>query len=95
MSRFLTKLDFHVVCRPLTEQKASALPSKFVRCLLLRVVMPDCDGWTLLIAHDDSELADIPVLMVPVVDNDARGLHLGSSISYQARFERDRSSQFL
>jgi len=43
--------------------------------------MPDCDGWTVLNRlKSDSQLAEIPVIMVTVVDNEAMGLELGAPI---------------
>src|SRR5882724_8890250 len=77
---------------PPTEKKVSALP-KQIRPLLitLDVVMPECDGWTLLDRlKSDPELAEIPVIMVTVVDNEARGLDLGASNYLIKPVERDR-----
>jgi len=91
MSRFLTKLDFHVVAAANGEEGFRL--AKQIRPLLitLDVVMPECDGWTLLNRlKSDSELADIPVIMVTVVDNEARGLDLGASNYLIKPVERDR-----
>src|SRR5882724_5223952 len=77
---------------PPTEKKVSALP-KQIRPLLitLDVVMPECDGWTLLDRlKSDPELAEIPVIMVTVVDNEARGLDLGASNYLIKPVQRDR-----
>jgi CheY-like chemotaxis protein len=91
MSRFLTKLDFHVVAAANGEEGFRL--AKQIRPLLitLDVVMPECDGWTLLNRlKSDSELAEIPVIMVTVVDNEARGLGLGASNYLIKPVERDR-----
>jgi DNA-binding response OmpR family regulator len=91
MSRFLTKLDFHVVAAANGEEGFRL--AKQIRPLLitLDVVMPECDGWTLLNRlKSDSELAEIPVIMVTVVDNEARGLNLGASNYLIKPVERDR-----
>jgi signal transduction histidine kinase/CheY-like chemotaxis protein len=91
MSRFLTKLDFHVVAAANGEEGFRL--AKQIRPLLitLDVVMPECDGWTLLDRlKSDPELARIPVIMVTVVDNEARGLHLGASNYLIKPVERDR-----
>ena len=67
--------------------------AKQIRPLLitLDVVMPECDGWTVLNRlKSDSELAEIPVIMVTVVDNEARGLDLGASNYLIKPVERDR-----
>src|SRR5258708_12246358 len=53
--------------------------------------MPECDGWTVLNRlKSDSELAEIPVIMVTVVDNEARGLDLGASNYLIKPVQRDR-----
>jgi CheY-like chemotaxis protein/nitrogen-specific signal transduction histidine kinase len=91
MSRFLTKLDFHVVAAANGEEGFRL--AKQIRPLLitLDVVMPECDGWTLLgRLKSDPELAQIPVIMVTVVDNEARGLDLGASNYLIKPVERDR-----
>src|SRR5579862_6484264 len=80
MSRFLTKMEFNVVAAANGEEGFRL--AKEVRPLLitLDVVMPDYDGWTVLNRlKNDAELADIPVIMVTIVDNEARGLDLGAS----------------
>ncbi|OLD71048.1 MAG: hypothetical protein AUI45_02815 [Acidobacteria bacterium 13_1_40CM_2_56_11] len=91
MSRFLTKLDFHVVAAANGEEGFRL--AKQIRPLLitLDVVMPECDGWNVLNRlKSDSELAEIPVIMVTVVDNEARGLDLGASNYLIKPVERDR-----
>jgi len=91
MSRFLTKLDFQVVAAANGEEGFRL--AKQIRPLLitLDVVMPECDGWTVLNRlKSDSELAEIPVIMVTVVDNEARGLDLGASNYLIKPVERDR-----
>ncbi|HXJ15227.1 MAG TPA: ATP-binding protein [Candidatus Limnocylindrales bacterium] len=91
MSRFLTKLDFHVVAAANGEEGFRL--AKRLRPLLitLDVVMPECDGWTVLnrLKHD-SDLAEIPVIMVTVVDNEARGLDLGASNYLIKPVQRER-----
>jgi CheY-like chemotaxis protein len=91
MSRFLTKLDFRVVVA--TNGEEGLRLAKQIRPLLitLDVVMPECDGWTVLNRlKGDPELAEIPVIMVTVVDNEARGLDLGASNYLIKPVERDR-----
>jgi signal transduction histidine kinase/ActR/RegA family two-component response regulator len=91
MSRFLTKLNFHVVAAANGEEGIRL--AKQVRPLLitLDVVMPDCDGWAVLNRlKSDSELAEIPVIMVTVVDNEAMGLELGASNYLIKPVDRDR-----
>lgn len=91
MSRFLTKLDFHVVVA--TNGEEGFRLAKKIRPLLitLDVVMPECDGWTVLNRlKNDRDLAEIPVIMVTVVDNEARGLDLGASNYLIKPVQRER-----
>jgi CheY-like chemotaxis protein/two-component sensor histidine kinase len=91
MSRFLAKLDFHVVAASNGEEGFRL--AKQIRPLLitLDVVMPECDGWTVLNRlKSDPELAKIPVIMVTIVDNEARGLDLGASNYLIKPVERER-----
>jgi len=47
--------------------------------ITLDVMMPDLDGWSVLAAlRQDAELADIPVIMVTVLDEQRRGAALGA-----------------
>lgn len=91
MSRFLTKLDFHVVAAANGEEGIRLAMQVHPLLITLDVVMPDCDGWTVLNRlKSDSKLAKIPVIMVTVVDNEAMGLDLGASNYLIKPVDRDR-----
>src|SRR6266853_3117078 len=91
MSRFLTKLDFRVVAAANGEEGFRLAKELRPLLITLDVVMPDCDGWTVLKKlKSDSELAGIPVIMVTVVDNEAMGLDLGASNYLVKPVDRDR-----
>jgi adenylate cyclase len=48
--------------------------------ITLDVIMPDLDGWSVLAAlRQDSELSEIPVIMVTIVDQKRRGVALGAA----------------
>jgi len=48
--------------------------------ITLDVSMPDMDGWTVLsLLKVDPQLADIPVIMLTIIDNKARGYALGAA----------------
>ncbi len=48
--------------------------------ITLDVLMPEMDGWAVLSAlKDDPELADIPVIMVTIMDQRSIGFSLGAS----------------
>ena len=91
MSRFLTKLNFHVVAAANGEEGIRLAKQVHPLLITLDVVMPDCDGWTVLNRlKSDSKLAEIPVIMVTVVDNEAMGLELGASNYLIKPVDRDR-----
>src|SRR2546427_10102484 len=91
MSRFLTKLNFNVVAAANGEEGIRLAKRVHPLLITLDVVMPDCDGWTVLNRlKSDSQLAEIPVIMVTVVDNEAMGLELGASNYLIKPVDRDR-----
>src|SRR4029077_4675657 len=48
--------------------------------ITLDVMMPDLDGWSVLAAlRQDSDLAEIPVIMVTILDEHRRGVALGAA----------------
>jgi signal transduction histidine kinase/CheY-like chemotaxis protein len=48
--------------------------------ITLDVMMPDLDGWSVLAAlRQDSELAEVPVIMVTILDEQRRGAALGAA----------------
>jgi len=91
MSRFLSKLGFHVVAAANGEEGVRLAQQVRPLVITLDVVMPGCDGWTVLKKlKSDSALADIPVIMVTIVDNEALGLDLGASNYLIKPVDRDR-----
>lgn len=96
MTRFLSKLDFKVVSAANGEEGFRL--AKQIRPLLitLDVVMPECDGWTVLNRlKSDSQLAEIPVIMVTIVDNEAKGIDLGAANYLIKPVERDRLADLV
>src|SRR5215471_6876939 len=54
--------------------------------ITLDVMMPDLDGWSVLAAlRQDPELAEIPVIMITIVDEQRRGIALGGWAISQSR----------
>jgi len=91
MSRFLIKLGFHVVAAENGEEGLRLARQVHPLVITLDVIMPECDGWSVL--HKlkaDPELAEIPVIMVTVVDNEAMGFDLGASSYLVKPIDRDR-----
>jgi len=59
--------------------------------ITLDVMMPDMDGWTVLTAlRRDSELADIPVIMATIVDEQQRAATLGAAGYITKPIDRER-----
>jgi CheY-like chemotaxis protein len=91
MSRFLGKMGFHVVAAANGEEGLRLARQVRPLVITLDVVMPDCDGWTILKRlKSDTALADIPVIMVTIVDNEAMGVDLGASNYLIKPVDRDR-----
>ncbi len=91
MSRFLSKLGFHAVAAASGEEGIRLARQVRPLVITLDVVMPECDGWTVLKKlKSDSTLAEIPVIMVTIVDNEAMGIDLGASNYLIKPVDRDR-----
>jgi CheY-like chemotaxis protein len=64
--------------------------------ITLDVIMPDMDGWTVLAAlKADPELADIPVVMLTMVDDHEMGYVLGANDYMTKPIDRDRLVNLL
>ena len=58
--------------------------------------MPECDGWDVLRKlKSDPHLAQIPVIMVTVVDNQAMGFDLGASNYLIKPVDRERLAMLI
>jgi signal transduction histidine kinase/ActR/RegA family two-component response regulator len=96
MSRFLTKLNYRVVAAANGEEGFRLAKQLHPLLITLDVVMPEWDGWTVLDKlKSDSELAEIPVIMVTVVDNQPRGLDAGASNYLIKPVDRDRLADLV
>jgi signal transduction histidine kinase/DNA-binding response OmpR family regulator len=59
--------------------------------ITLDVMMPDLDGWSVLAAlRQDPELAEIPVIMITIVDEHRRGIALGTAGYLTKPIDRER-----
>ena len=59
--------------------------------ITLDVLMPDLDGWTVLAAlRGNPELADIPVIMATITDQQRKGMTLGAAGYLTKPIDRDR-----
>jgi hypothetical protein len=58
--------------------------------------MPDLDGWTVLAAlRGDPELADIPVVLVTILDEKTKGYSLGATDYLVKPIDRERLARVL
>jgi signal transduction histidine kinase/CheY-like chemotaxis protein len=91
MTRFLTRLSFHVVAAASGEEGLRLAKQVKPLVVTLDVIMPGCDGWAVLNKlKADPELAEIPVIMVTVVDNESMGFELGASNYLIKPVDRER-----
>jgi CheY-like chemotaxis protein len=67
------------------------LESELPNLILLDILLPDMDGWDLLthIKRAESELASVPVVIVSIVADAARGLLLGAAKVLQKPYRRE------
>jgi signal transduction histidine kinase/CheY-like chemotaxis protein len=96
MSRSLTKLGFRVVAAASGEEGLRLAKQLRPLIITLDVIMPDWDGWTVLNKlKADSDLAEIPVIMVTIVDNEAMGRDLGASSYLIKPVDRERLTTLI
>ena len=96
MSRSLAKLGFRVVTAAGGEEGLRLAKQLRPLVITLDVIMPDWDGWTVLNKlKADADLAEIPVIMVTIVDNEAMGLDLGASSYLVKPVDRERLATLI
>ena len=80
MERHLTKEGFAVLTAAGGVEGLAQARRAHPAAMTLDVMMPDIDGWTVLAAvKGDPTLADIPVILVTIVDDRQRGYALGAT----------------
>jgi two-component system sensor histidine kinase/response regulator len=91
MSRYLTKMGFRVLTGE-SGAEGLRLAKKFHPLLItLDVMMPEMDGWCVLKElKADPGLAEVPVIMVTVVDIEPMSIGLGASDYLIKPVDRDR-----
>jgi PAS domain S-box-containing protein len=96
MQRFLTKEGFRVQLATNGETGLRLAKELRPAAITLDVMMPGLDGWAVLTAlKGDPELADIPVVMLTMVDDKNLGYALGASDYLTKPIERDRLAVIL
>ena len=91
LNRYLSREGFSVVTAE-SGLEALRLARQLVpAAMTLDVMMPDMDGWTVLAAiKGDPTLADIPVVLVTIVDEKSRGYALGATDYMIKPIDRER-----
>ena len=91
MSRFLMKQGFQVVTGDSGKEGLRLAKQIDPVLITLDVEMPEMDGWRVLQQlKADSDLAEIPVIMVTVADSEPRGFELGASSYLVKPVDRER-----
>jgi signal transduction histidine kinase/CheY-like chemotaxis protein len=91
MHRFLTKEGFQIVTASSGEEGLRYARELRPDAITLDVMMPGMDGWTVLAAlKADPDLADIPVIMLTIVDDRNLGYALGASDYLTKPIDRER-----
>ena len=91
LTRFLTKEGYRVETAAGGEAGLRLARELHPDVITLDVMMPGMDGWAVLSElKADPELADIPVVMLTIVDNKNLGYALGASDYLTKPIQRDR-----
>jgi GAF domain-containing protein/CheY-like chemotaxis protein len=91
MQRFLVKEGFRVVTASGGEEGLRRAREVQPDAITLDVMMPGMDGWAVLTAlKADPDLADIPVVMLTIVDDKNLGYALGASDYLTKPIDRER-----
>jgi CheY-like chemotaxis protein len=80
MSRYLTKEGFMVLTAASGQQGITLAHQAHPAAITLDAMMPGMDGWAVLTAlKSDPATAQIPIIMVTIVDDKTRGFTLGAT----------------
>ncbi len=96
MKRFLDKEAFHVETASGGEEGLRIAREMRPDAITLDVMMPGMDGWAVLTRlKADPELADIPVIMLTIMDEKNMGYALGASDYMTKPVDRNRLAAIL
>jgi CheY-like chemotaxis protein len=91
MQRFLTREGFRVVTAATGEDGLRLARERRPDAITLDVMMPGMDGWAVLSAlKADPAVADIPVVMLTIVDDKNLGYALGAAEYLTKPIDRER-----
>jgi CheY-like chemotaxis protein/anti-sigma regulatory factor (Ser/Thr protein kinase) len=96
VARFLEREGFSVALADGGQEALRLVREMHPAAVTLDVIMPDLDGWTVLAAiKGDPTLADIPVILVTIVDEKSRGYSLGAAEYLVKPVDREKLIQVL
>ncbi|HLH14188.1 MAG TPA: response regulator, partial [Solirubrobacteraceae bacterium] len=91
LKRYLSKEGFRVVAAAGGAEGIEVARRLRPDAIILDVMMPSMDGWAVLTAlKADAALADVPVIMLTIVDDANLGFALGASEYLTKPIDRDR-----
>jgi signal transduction histidine kinase/DNA-binding response OmpR family regulator len=96
MERFLSREGFRVVTASGGVDGLRLAREHHPAAMTLDLMMPDLDGWSVLAAiKGDPALADIPVILITIEDEQGRGYALGASDYFVKPVDRKRLAAAL
>ncbi len=96
LARSLARDGFHVVTASSGKEGIRLAKELRPLAITLDVLMPGVDGWAILAELKETpETADIPVIMITMVDNKGLGYALGVSHYFAKPIDRDRLAAVL
>jgi signal transduction histidine kinase/DNA-binding response OmpR family regulator len=96
MERYLSKEGFQVVLASNGKEGLRLARELHPVVITLDVIMPGLDGWAVLsVLKTDPALADIPVIMLSMVDDRNKGFALGASDYLTKPIQRERLNGLL
>ena len=96
LQRFLNKEGFHVECAANGPEAITAAKRLRPKVITLDVMMPGMDGWAVLTKlKEDPLMADIPVVMLTIVDDKHFGHALGATEYLTKPVDRERLSAVI
>jgi len=96
LQRALGRAGFRVECATDGEEAIQLARTLRPEAITLDVMMPGVDGWATLAAlKADPELADIPVIMLTIVDDKNKGYALGAADYMTKPFDRGQLTAVL
>ena len=80
LGRFFAKQGFHIVTASNGEEGLQLAKALRPHAIVLDVLLPGVDGWEVLaLLKNDTDLAEIPVILLTIVDDKPYGYALGAS----------------